>query len=89
MVGNSVMQVVSEEDEKEWKNRAGIFISRGVTEVTRHAMQIEPLTALTRGERLDFNVLGASARWNVLWIPMLLAGAGCWVLRRRELADID
>ena len=89
MVGNSVMQVVSEEDEKAWKNRVGIWVSRGVSEATRHAMQVEPLTALTRGERLDANVLRASMTWNVVWIPMLLAGAGCWVLRRRELADID
>ncbi len=89
MVGNSVVQVVSEEDEKLWRNRVGIWVSRGVHEVTRHALQAEPLTALTRGERLDAELLGTSLAWNVLLIPFLFAGAGCWVLRRRELADTD
>jgi len=89
MVGNSVVRVVSEEDEKDWRNRIGIWVSRGVSEATSHAMQAEPLTALTRGERIDLGVLGASVAWNVLLVPLLLAGAGCWVLRRRELADAD
>ena len=89
LVGNSVVQVVSEEDEKLWSNRIGIWVSRGVHETTRHAMQVQPLTALTRGERLEAPVLGASALWNVLLLPALFAGAGCWVLRRRELADAD
>ncbi len=89
MIGNSVVQVVSEEDGKQWQNRIGMWVSRGVYEATRHAMRTEPLTALTRGERIEDEILGASWVWNVLLLPMILAGAGCWVLRRRELADID
>jgi hypothetical protein len=87
MVGNSVVQVVSEEEAREWGNRIGVWVSRGVHEVSRHAMQAEPLTALTRGERLDASLLRSSLAWNALLIPLLFAGAGCFVLRRRELAD--
>ena len=89
LIGNSVVQVVSEEDEKLWRNRIGIWVSRGVYGATRHALQAEPLRALTRGERIDAEVLGSSMTWNVLLIPAFLAGAGCWVLKRRELADTD
>lgn len=89
LIGNSVVQVVSEEDEKLWRNRVGIWVSRGVYGATRHALQAEPLRALTRGERIDAEVLGSSIAWNVLLIPAFLAGAGCWVLKRRELADTD
>ena len=89
LVGNSVVQVVSEDDEKEWGNRVGIWISRGVSAATRPSTRAEPLTALTRGERLEGDVLGRAALWNVVWLPALFAVAGCWVLRRRELADTD
>ena len=87
MVGNSVVEVVSAEDEQAWQNRIGIWVSRGVHEASRHAMQAEPLTALTRGERIEGGVLGASLAWNVVLLPLLIAGAGCVVLRRREFAD--
>ena len=87
MIGNSVVEVVSEEDAAQWQNRAGIWVSRGVHEASRHAMQVEPLTALTRGERIEGGVLGASVAWNGVLLPALFACAGCWVLRRRELAD--
>jgi hypothetical protein len=89
LVGNSVVQVVSEEDAQKWSNRGGIWISRGVHEASRRALQAEPLTALTRGERLDAALLKTSLAWNALLIPLLLAGAGCVVLKRRELADVD
>ncbi len=89
MVGNSVVQIATEEDEKKWSNRIGIVVSRGVHEVSRHAMQIEPLTALTRGERLEGRELSVVALWNAGLLPLLFAGVGCWVLRRRELADTD
>ena len=89
MVGNSVVQVVSEEDARRWSNRVGVLVSRGIHEVSRHALQAEPLTALTRGERLDSALLRISFMWNALLIPALFAGLGCFVLRRRELADID
>jgi hypothetical protein len=89
LVGNSVVRVVSEEDAQRWSNKAGILISRGVHEVSRHALQVEPLTALTRGERLDAALMRSTLAWNALLIPLLFAGAGCFVLRRRELADVD
>ncbi len=89
LVGNSVVQQVSAEDEKLWRNRVGIWVSRGVSAATRQALQAEPLVALTRGERLEERALGRSALWNVVFLPALFACAGCWVLRRRELADID
>ena len=87
MVGNSVVEIVSEEDAALWRNRIGIWVSRGVHGASSQALQVEPLTALTRGERIEGAVLGASLAWNVVLLPMLFAGAGCAVLRRRELAD--
>ncbi len=89
MVGNSVVQVVTEEDEALWRNRIGIWVSRGVHGASSQAMSVEPLKALTNGERIEVGVLGASLAWNVAWLPLLLAVAGCAVLRRRELADAD
>lgn len=89
MVGNSVVKVVSEEDEKALKNRVGIWVSRGVHEVSRRAMQADPLGAVTRGERVEDRLLAASLVWNGLLVPLVFAAAGSWVLRRRELADAD
>ena len=89
MVGNSVVQVVSEEDAKKWSNRAGMLVSRTVHGATRHALKAEPLAALTNGERLEADMLRASLVWNALLLPLLLAAAGCAVLRRRELADAE
>ena len=89
MVGNTVVEVVSEEDAQKWVNRIGVLVSRGVHEVSRHALQAEPLTALTRGERLDAALLRSSLIWNAALIPLMFAAAGCFVLRRRELADAE
>jgi hypothetical protein len=44
---------------------------------------------LTNGERLEADMLRASLVWNALLLPLLLAAAGCAVLRRRELADAE
>lgn len=89
MVGNSVVQVVAQEDEAVLWNRPGIWVSRAVHEATRHAVKEEPLTALTRGERIDGAALGASVLWNVVLVPGVFAMLGCVVLRRRELAAGD
>lgn len=89
MVGNSVVQVASEEDAKRWGNKVGIWVSRGVHSVSQHAMQAQPLTALTRSERVDVSLLWTSLAWNALLLPLLLAAIGCFVFRQRELADID
>ena len=56
---------------------------------TRRALQAEPLAALTNGERLEAGMLRVSLGWNALLLPLLLAAAGCAVLRRRELADTE
>lgn len=87
MVGNSVVEVVTEEDEAQVWNRIGIWVSRGMHEASSHAMRIEPLTQLTRGERIETGELGESLAWNGVLLPMLFAAAGCAVLRRRELAN--
>ena len=89
MVGNAVVKGVSQEDEKVWWNRPGIWVSRAVYEATRHAMRDEPLTALTRGERLEGAALASALAWNVALVPGLFALLGCGVLRRRELASGD
>jgi len=89
LVGNSVVKDVSAEDEQLWRNRVGIWVSRGVAAATSQASRVAPLAALTRGEQLEAAVLGRSAVWNVVFLPALFACAGCWVLRRRELAGAD
>jgi hypothetical protein len=89
LVGNAVVAVTTEEDSKVWWNRAGIWVSRGVYEVTRHTLKGEPLTALTRGERIEGRALAESLLWNVALLPLALAALGCAALRSRELADGD
>lgn len=89
LVGNSVVATSTEEDAKVWWNRAGIWVSRGVHEVTRHALKGDPLTALARGERIERAVMAESVVWNVALLPLAFAALGCAALRRRELADTD
>lgn len=87
LLGNSVVRVVSTEDEELWRNRVGIWVSRGVASVTREAIQTQPLMHVTHGERLTTASLLYAALWNVLVWPTFFAACGCFILRRRELAD--
>jgi hypothetical protein len=89
LVSNSVVAVTTEEDSKVWWNRAGIWVSRGMHEVTRHTMKGEPLKALSRGERIEGRLLAEACLWNVALLPLVLAALGCAALRSRELADSD
>ena len=86
MVGNAVVEITSQEDEKEWTNRPGIWVSRGVTALTQHAMQNDPLESVTRGERIAPEALYNALLWNALISPTLFAVLGIYILRRRELA---
>lgn len=86
MVGNSVVEVTSQEDEAEWTNRPGIWVSRGVTALTQHAMRDDPLESITRGERIEATALHTALLWNALLSPALLALLALHILRRRELA---
>ena len=87
MVGNAVVQVVSEEDSKAWQNKAGIWVSRQVHEVTRHAVKANPLEAVREGEQIQGAVIGDALVWNVLLLPLVFAALGCAALRQRELAE--
>ncbi len=87
VVGNSVVQVATEEDSRFVFHRVGVWVSRGVHIATSQAMRAEPLTALTRGERIASRAVAESVIWNGMVLPLIFAAAGCWVLRRRELAD--
>ncbi len=89
LVGNAVVRVVSAEDEKSWPNRAGIAVSRAVHRVSAQALKVQPLTSLTRGERIEGGDLLASLAWNGVGAPLLFLCLGCAVLTRRELADSD
>ncbi|MCL1919765.1 MAG: hypothetical protein FWG50_01600 [Kiritimatiellaeota bacterium] len=86
IVGQSVVEGTSHEDEQEWSNRPGIWVSRGVTTLTQHATQNAPLESVIRGERVDAKALRAALLWNVLLTPALFALLGTHILRRRELA---
>lgn len=87
LVGNAVVKVVAQEDEKVWWNKPGIWVSRVVYGVTLHAMKDEPLTAVTRGERIDGAALRSAVVWNAVGVPCLFALFGCGILKRRELAE--
>jgi len=87
MVGNSVVKVISQEDEDVWMNRPGIWISRGVSAMTQHAMRDGPLEAVTRRERVEPNAVSTALLWNTVLTPALLALLGAHILRNRELAS--
>jgi len=89
LIGNSVAETVTEEDEQSWLNKPGIWVSRAVTEVTSRALEAEPLTSLTRGERIRGEEIRSSLVWNGVLVPLVFAGAGWVVLRRREWAAGD
>jgi len=89
MVGNSVVENSSQEDEEEWTNRPGIWVSRGVSALTQRAMRDDPLESVTRGERIAADALQSAMLWNVLLSPALFAALALYILRRRELAPGD
>lgn len=89
LLGHSVVRTVSVEEEQAWRNRIGIWVSRGISSVTSRAVRAEPLTSLTRGERIGTDRIGETLLWNALLLPLGLAGVGVLVLRRREWADTE
>ena len=89
MIGTSVTEVVSQEDEKDWLQRPGIIVSRFVTTVARHAVRMDPLDAVVNGERIENPVLRDVLMWNTLLVPACFALGGILILRRRELASGD
>jgi hypothetical protein len=89
MVGTSVTEVVSAEDEKEWLKKPGIVVSRGVTAIVQHALRIDPLEAVVKGERIEGHAVRQSLLWNCLWVPACFTILGILILRRRELASGD
>ncbi len=89
LVGNAVVRVVAQEDEKVWWNKPGIWVSRAVSAVTGQALKESPAASLARGERIDDVVLREAFVWNVAVVPCLFAALGCSVLRRRELARTE
>jgi len=86
IVGNSVVEIISYEDEKIWTNRPGIWVSRGVSALTQHAMRETPLESVTRGERVAATALYTALLWNAVLTPALFALLGIYILRRRDLA---
>jgi hypothetical protein len=89
MIGTSVTEVVSVEDEKEWLKKPGILVSRGVSAVAHHALRIDPLESVINGERIENRALGEALLWNVLLSPACFGLLGILILRRRELAAGD
>ena len=89
IVGNNVVEIVAEEDEAEWKNKPGIWISRTVHTLTREAIEVAPLTSISRGEKIGGEVLLSACGWNLLALPLLFGLLTHLVLSRRELADGD
>lgn len=89
MIGTSVTEVVSQEDEKEWLQRPGIIVSRVVSNVAQHAIRMDPLDAVINGERIENKPFIDALLWNVFVAPFFFALCGILILRRRELASGD
>jgi hypothetical protein len=89
MIGTSVNEVVSAEDEKEWLKKPGILVSRGVSAIAQHALRFDPLEAVVNGERIENQALRELLLWNVLLTPAVFGLVGILILRRRELAAGD
>jgi hypothetical protein len=89
MVGTSVTEVVSQEDEKEWLQRPGIIVSRVVSNVAQHAIRMDPLDAVINGERIENIPFMDALLWNLFVVPLGFALCGILILRRRELASGD
>ena len=89
MVGTSVTEVVSQEDEKEWLQRPGIIVSRVVSNVAQHAIRMDPLDAVINGERIENKPFMDALLWNLFVVPLGFALCGILILRRRELASGD
>ena len=85
MVGNAVVKVVSQEDEEDWRNLPGIWISRAVNRTTTNVLPQSPLSMLTANERVGLDYLAAVAGWDLLVLPGFLMIFGCYVLSRREI----
>lgn len=86
MIGTSVTEVVSQEDEKDWLKKPGIVVSRTVSAVAQHAIRIDPLEAVVNGERIAPGPFMDALLWNLLIAPFGFAVCGILILRRRELA---
>jgi ABC-type transport system involved in multi-copper enzyme maturation permease subunit len=89
MVGTSVTEVVSQEDEKEWLQRPGIIVSRVVSNVAQHAIRMDPLDAVINGERIENKPFMDALLWNLFVAPFFFALCGILILRHRELASGD
>jgi len=89
MVGTSVTEVVSQEDEKEWLQRPGIIVSRVVSNVAQHAIRMDPLDAVINGERIENKPFMDALLWNLLVAPLFFGLCGILIFRRRELASGD
>jgi hypothetical protein len=89
MIGTSVTETVSVEDENEWHKRPGIIVSRGVSALAHHALRLDPLEALVNGERIENHALQKVVLWNSLLTPACLALLGILILKRREWASGD
>jgi hypothetical protein len=89
MIGTSVTETVSVEDENEWLKRPGILVSRGVSTLAHHALRLDPLDALINGERIENPALREVVLWNSLLTPACFALLGILILKHREWASGD
>ncbi|MBP5321553.1 MAG: hypothetical protein J6334_11255 [Kiritimatiellae bacterium] len=85
MLGNSVVEVIAEEDKADWKNKPGIWVSQVIHYATVQAFRESPLTSITRNERINTKRMLSAAGWDLVAMPFYLAALGCVVLSRREL----
>ena len=86
LVSNSVINVISEEEAREWSNRVGVAVSRTVHMTTRPSFEAAPLRALVNGEQITLRQISPTLGWNLALLPFIYLSLSCLIFRRRELA---
>lgn len=89
MVGNTVVEVIAEEDTKDWKNLPGIYVSRAIHAATQAALHASPLDSVTHNERIEPRLILETSLWDLLVLPGFFLLLAHLVLSHRELADSD
>lgn len=86
-IGESVVDITSDEDTEVLSNQIGLWVSEAATTLTAHAEAGAPLEALAHGEAIERERIVQNLLWNVLGTPLLFALISAGILRRRELAN--
>lgn len=65
-------------------DRVGLFITRAASELTRHQASLSPLSALSKGDCVEWAEVGRVAAVDAVALPLLLMLATAFVLPRKQ-----